>query len=214
MGTTEEVGSYAWYTAQNGFSIKQALNAYREYSKNSLQTIYPEDIKKWQDDTSASPVIIGNEDKRKEMATLLLSLIAENKLLLGTLANKEFNAPINTERMVAMPYLPTVTIEETKEKYDFCYAETEVNSTFGFSFFQGESASIDDMYESPGAGGGFFGGFASHYYNGGGSGGSSFALSKSIEIPSEELIIKHLNGTEERGYYAFNYNSPYLLPVP
>ena len=67
------------------------------------------------------------------------------------------------------------------------------------------------MYESPGAGGGFFGGFASHYYNGGGSGGSSFALSKYIEIPSEELIIKHLNGTEERGYYAFNYNSPYLL---
>ena len=127
MGTTEEVGSYAWYTAQNGFSIKQALNAYREYSKNSLQTIYPENIKKWQDDTSASPVIIGNEDKRDEMATLLLNLIAENKLLLGTLANKEFNAPINTERMVAMPYLPTVTIEETKEKYDFCYAETEVN---------------------------------------------------------------------------------------
>ena len=127
MGTTEEVGSYAWYTAQNGFSIKQALNAYREYSKNSLQTIYPEDIKNWQDDASASPVIIGNEDKRKEMATLLLNLIAENKLLLGTLANKEFNAPINTERMVAMPYLPTVTIEETKEKYDFCYAETEVN---------------------------------------------------------------------------------------
>ena len=82
----EEVGSYAWYTAQNGFSIKQALNAYREYSKNSLQTIYPEDIKNWQDDASASPVIIGNEDKRKEMATLLLNLIAENKLLLGTLA--------------------------------------------------------------------------------------------------------------------------------
>ena len=127
MGTTEEVGSYAWYTAQNGFSIKQALNAYREYSENSLQTIYPEGIKEWQDDTSASPVIIGNEDKRDEMATLLLNLIAENKLLLGTLANKEFNAPINTERMVAMPYLPTVTIEATKEKYDFCYAETEVN---------------------------------------------------------------------------------------
>ena len=90
-------------------------------------------------------------------------------------------------------------------------AEMEANSTFGYSFFQGESAILADIYEYSGAGGGFFGGFASHNLNAGGSGGSSFALSKSIPIPSGELIIKHIDRTEERGYYAFKYNSPYLL---
>ena len=91
-------------------------------------------------------------------------------------------------------------------------AGKEANSTFGFSFFQGESAiAIDEVSEFSGAGGGFFGGFASHFQNAGSSGGSSFALSKYIEIPSNELIINHIDGTEERGYYAFDYNSPYLL---
>ncbi len=109
---------YDGLTATNGFSVKDALNAYRTAEKNSLYPIEKSDLQTWTDAATD-----GSEEKK--MGTLLLDLMDNGKLLLGTLANEPFDMPINTERMVAMPYLPEVKVEG--KNYDFCSAETEVN---------------------------------------------------------------------------------------
>ena len=109
---------YDGLTTTNGFSVKEALNAYRTAEKNSLYPIEKSDLQTWTDAATD-----GSEEKK--MGTLLLDLMDNGKLLLGTLANEPFDMPINTERMVAMPYLPKVKVEG--KNYDFCSAETEVN---------------------------------------------------------------------------------------
>lgn len=109
---------YDGLTATNGFSVKDALNAYRTDTNNSLYPIERTDLQTWTDAATE-----GSDDEK--MGTLLLNLMDEGKLMLGTLANKPFDMPITTERMVAMPYLPEVKVEG--KNYDFCSAETEVN---------------------------------------------------------------------------------------
>ena len=109
---------YDELTATNGFSVKDALNAYRTDTNNSLYPIERTDLQTWTDAATE-----GSDDEKR--GTLLLNLMDEGKLMLGTLANKPFDMPITTERMVAMPYLPEVKGED--KNYDFCSAETEVN---------------------------------------------------------------------------------------
>lgn len=103
-------------TLKQGFSIKEALNAYRSYSQNSNDPIELKELKKWEESATG---------ENKEKAQLLVNLMENNKLLSGTKANEPFDMPVNTERMVAMPYLPDVTI--AGKDYVFCDAETEVN---------------------------------------------------------------------------------------
>lgn len=103
-------------TLKQGFSIKEALNTYRSYSQNSNDPIELKELKKWEESAT---------DENKEKAQLLVNLMGNNKLLSGTKANEPFDMPVNTERMVAMPYLPDVTI--AGKDYVFCDAETEVN---------------------------------------------------------------------------------------
>lgn len=107
---------YDDFTLKQGFSIKEALNTYRSYSQNSNDPIELKELKKWEESATG-------EDKEK--AQLLVNLMENNKLLSGTTANEPFDMPVNTERMVAMPYLPDVTI--AGKDYVFCDAETEVN---------------------------------------------------------------------------------------
>ena len=103
-------------TLKQGFSIKEALNTYRSYSQNSNDPIELKELKKWEESATG---------ENKEKAQLLVNLMENNKLLSGTKANEPFDMPVNTERMVAMPYLPDVTI--AGKDYVFCDAETEVN---------------------------------------------------------------------------------------
>lgn len=126
MGDKEEEGSYKWITAQYGFSIKNALDAYRKSNNNELSDISDTDLENW--DLSKVPADLGwNQEQLTKMKALLKQLLADQKLLLGKAANEPFDMPINTERMVAMPYIPSVKDEELKVTYDFCDAETEVN---------------------------------------------------------------------------------------
>lgn len=103
-------------TLKQGFGIKEALNTYRSYSQNSNDPIELKELKKWEESATG---------ENKEKAQLLVNLMENNKLLSGTKANEPFDMPVNTERMVAMPYLPDVTI--AGKDYVFCDAETEVN---------------------------------------------------------------------------------------
>ena len=103
-------------TLKQEFSIKEALNAYRSYSQNSNDPIELKELKKWEESATG---------ENKEKAQLLVNLMENNRLLSGTKANEPFDMPVNTERMVAMPYLPDVTI--AGKDYVFCDAETEVN---------------------------------------------------------------------------------------
>lgn len=124
MGDKEEEGSYKWITAQYGFSIKNALDAYRKSNNNELSDISDTDLENW--DLSKVPADLGwNQEQLTKMKALLKQLLADQKLLLGKAANEPFDMPINTERMVAMPYLPKTTVENID--YDFCSTETEVN---------------------------------------------------------------------------------------
>ena len=107
---------YDGITANKGFSIKTALNAYRDDTKNSSSLITTEAIDQW---------ISQDRTNHEAMGELLKDLLNQGLLLLGTPANKPFDMPINAERMVAMPYLPTETINSIE--YEFCSAETEVN---------------------------------------------------------------------------------------
>ena len=124
MGDKDEEGSYKWITETNGFSIKNALDAYRKSNNDVLGDISDTDLENW--DLSKVPADLGwTQDQLTKMKALLKQLLADKKLLLGKTANKPFDMPINTERMVAMPYLPTTTVENID--YDFCSTETEVN---------------------------------------------------------------------------------------
>ena len=107
--------AYDEITAENGFSIKTALNAYREDMNNTSALIFPEDIDKW----------IAQDTNNEAMGGLLKDLLNEGLLLLGTPANEPFDMPIDAERMVAMPYLPSEMVANIE--YEFCSAETEVN---------------------------------------------------------------------------------------
>ena len=107
--------AYDEITAENGFSIKTALNAYRKDMNNTSALIFPEDIDKW----------IAQDTNNEAMGKLLKDLLNEGLLLLGTPANEPFDMPIDAERMVAMPYLPSEMVANIE--YEFCSAETEVN---------------------------------------------------------------------------------------
>ena len=107
---------YDGLTAKYGFSVKEALNTYRTAVSNSMDPIDKADLEKWTNNATG-------ENKTK--GQLLVDLMEEGKLMLGTPANEPFDMPITTERMVAMPYLPEVKVEG--KNYDFCSAETEVN---------------------------------------------------------------------------------------
>lgn len=107
---------YDGLTAKYGFSVKEALNTYRTAVSNSMDPIDKADLEKWTNNATG-------ENKTK--GQLLVDLMEEGKLMLGTLANEPFDMPITTERMVAMPYLPEVKVKG--KNYDFCSAETEVN---------------------------------------------------------------------------------------
>ena len=124
MGDKDEEGSYKWITETNGFSIKNALDAYRKSNNDALGDISDTDLENW--DLSNVPADLGwTQEQLTKMKALLMQLLADKKLLLGTPANEPFDMPINTERMVAMPYLPKTTVENID--YDFCSTETEVN---------------------------------------------------------------------------------------
>ena len=87
----------------------------------------------------------------------------------------------------------------------------ETNSTYGFSFGQGQASAVSKN-EQAGAGGGFFGGFSIDDCNAGAGGGSSFALSREIPIPNGLIVSKDENGTFiEKKKYAFTHSSSFLL---
>ena len=94
----------------DGLSIKKVLENYRDSHESTLAPITKEDVEAW------------DETNQKDF---LLRLMNANKLLLGTPANEPFDMPVNTERMVAMPYLTDVQAGQIT--YAFCDAETEVN---------------------------------------------------------------------------------------
>lgn len=92
---------------------------------------------------------------------------------------------------------------------DGMYIENlSANSTFGFSFGQGESSRTDGSKNPYGiktphgftdrgsAGGGWYGGFCSHHNNGGAGGGSSLVLSDNAILPKGELTFYDENYEE------------------
>lgn len=98
------------------------------------------------------------------------------------------------------------------------------NSTFGFSFGQGEavqklkslnSKGVQESHggtDRGGAGGGWFGGFASHHHNGGAGAGSSWILSKNAifyegEIEAHDEFYNPIG----KKPYAFDANSQYIF---
>ena len=90
--------------------------------------------------------------------------------------------------------------------------EYEANSTFGFSFGQGQRSYFDENYERAGAGGGFFGGFSIDEGNAGASGGSSFALTPSLPLPIGLIEAHDENGNLiSKQKYAFDYKSEYSM---
>ena len=91
------------------------------------------------------------------------------------------------------------------------YSEYSTNSTYGFTFGQGQKG-IGGGAEGAGAGGGFFGGFGVPNSNAGASGGSSFALTKDIPIPEGYIEAKDEEGTvKSRQRYAFTNSSPFIF---
>ena len=94
----------------DGLSIKDVLENYRDSHSFTLDPITKDEVEAW------------SETNQKNF---LLRLMNANKLLLGTPANEPFDMPVNTERMVAMPYLTDVQAGQIT--YAFCDAETEVN---------------------------------------------------------------------------------------
>lgn len=93
------------------------------------------------------------------------------------------------------------------------------NSTFGFSFGQGEAArefgSLNDFgvkdvkgeSDRPGAGGGWFGGFASHNGDSGSGAGSSWALTKNAIFPSGKIdFYDEFYEWKDSKNYAFDKN--------
>ena len=95
------------------------------------------------------------------------------------------------------------------------------NQMTGFSFGRGEAPltagsahkdgipphktlQLDEKYDIGGGGGGWFGGFTSQRWNEGAGGGSSFALTKSAQVPTEQ-ICEHTDLYEEIkcDYYAY-----------
>ena len=86
------------------------MENYRDSHSSTLEPITKEEVEAW------------DETNQKDF---LLRLMNANKLLLGTPANEPFDMPVNTERMVAMPYLTDVQAGQIT--YAFCDAETEVN---------------------------------------------------------------------------------------
>ena len=97
------------------------------------------------------------------------------------------------------------------------------NSTFGFSFGQGEAARFGQANNSDairmsnnrdigGAGGGWFGGFSGQYGTAGAGGGSSFALTKGAIIPKGNISAynEFYNFIDSKPY-AFDLNSEYLF---
>ena len=102
---------------------------------------------------------------------------------------------------------------------DGMYIENlSANSTFGFSFGQGESSRTDGSKNPYGiktphgftdrgsAGGGWFGGFCSHHNNGGAGGGSSLVLSDNAILPKGELTFYDEN-YEEIGKDRYAYDT-------
>ncbi|EAX89105.1 hypothetical protein TVAG_442620 [Trichomonas vaginalis G3] len=97
------------------------------------------------------------------------------------------------------------------------------NSTFGFSFGQGEAArygSTKHPHAVPtstntdigGAGGGWFGGFSSQSGSGGAGGGSSFALTKDAIIPQGNIsAYDEFYNLIDSKPYSFNLNSEFLF---
>ncbi|EAY09823.1 glycine-rich protein, putative [Trichomonas vaginalis G3] len=97
------------------------------------------------------------------------------------------------------------------------------NSTFGFSFGQGEAARYGNRInpyavlssrneDNAGAGGDWFGGFASQSGYAGAGGGSSFALTKDTVIPPGNISAYDEFYTKiDSKPYAFNINSEYLF---
>ncbi|EAY09825.1 glycine-rich protein, putative [Trichomonas vaginalis G3] len=97
------------------------------------------------------------------------------------------------------------------------------NSTFGFSFGQGEAARYDDANNSisvkvsqrvdiGGAGGGWFGVFSSQSGQGGAGGGSSWALTKDAVIPKGNIdSYNEFYYKLDSKPYAFDLNSEYLF---
>ena len=114
LGSMEEYDKLT--TANNSISVKAALETYRKDTGNDDSPITIEDLEAWT--ASAS----GDDETKGQ---LLIDLMEENLLLLGTEPNKPFNIPLNAERMVALPFVPSVSSAEVN--YEFCSDETEVN---------------------------------------------------------------------------------------
>lgn len=114
LGSMEEYDKLT--TANNSISVKAALETYRKDTGNDDSPITVEDLEAWT--ASAS----GDDETKGQ---LLIDLMEENLLLLGTEPNKPFNIPLNAERMVALPFVPSVSSAEVN--YEFCSDETEVN---------------------------------------------------------------------------------------
>ena len=92
------------------------------------------------------------------------------------------------------------------------FKEAECNSTYGFTFGQGQRGGDWVSCELAGAGGGFFGGFTIKDSNSGAGGGSSFALSDDVPIPKGYIIANDENGTFlSKAKYAFDKNSVFKL---
>ncbi|EAX89107.1 hypothetical protein TVAG_259020 [Trichomonas vaginalis G3] len=99
------------------------------------------------------------------------------------------------------------------------------NSTFGFSFGQGEAARFgqpppnnslsvksSSNTDIAGAGGGWFGGFSAQNGYSGASGGSSFALTKDAIIPQGNITASdEFYNLIDSKPYAFDLHSEYLF---
>ena len=112
LGSMED---YDELTAKRGVSVKDALAAYREGHSNYEGQITIEDLEAW----------ISESEDNRTAGELLIDLMKKNLLLLGTEPNKPFNIPLNAERMVALPFVPSVSTAVAD--YEFCSDETEVN---------------------------------------------------------------------------------------
>ena len=91
------------------------------------------------------------------------------------------------------------------------HPEYSTNSTYGFTFGQGQKGR-DGNQEGAGAGGGFFGGFSLPNSQAGASGGSSFALTQDIPLPEGYIEAKSEDGiVESKQRYAFTHSSPFTF---
>ena len=89
--------------------------------------------------------------------------------------------------------------------------------TDGFSFGQGEAGIVKETgrLDIAGSGGGWFGGYSSQNYNGGGGAGSSFVLTHTAVLPTDEIPVLNDIGEEvNRSSYAFDTNSSFVMYDP